>query len=110
VDPRKALLIACLLACSAGCGRKDESAELVAPKTSGLAKNVRFASPQEAARTLLPNFQRTIPLSTFGGAPGLSVGVKIEAQTEGGKTIVGTVKAIGKDSVVIDVESWSWRP
>jgi hypothetical protein len=110
MDKRRGLALACALACLAGCGGDDRSAELTAPRLSGTAGKIKFDGPRQAARSLLPGFERTIPLSTFAGATGLRVGVRIEAKTEGGKTLVGTVKAIGRDAVTVDVESWSWQP
>ena len=71
----------------------------------------RFAGALDAEKALMPNYVRTIPLSTFAGSlDALRVGVRVQASTKGGKRFVGTVTAIGKEDVTVSVESWEDLP
>ncbi len=105
---RPLLLAALGAATLAACRGGQDSAgpELTHPKTSGAASKVRFKDAQEAASSLMPDYVRTIPLSTFASLEGLKVGVQIRANTSSGKLMVGTITAIGKDAVTVRVESW----
>lgn len=80
-------------------------AELVVPPAGSSA--VRIKSAHEAGAVLLPDYFRTIPLSTFGGnTQGLKVGVRLAAQTNSGKQLVGTVVAIGEKDLTMKIDSW----
>ncbi len=46
-----------------------------------------------------------LPLSTFGDASGLGVGVKLRAKTKAGREFIGTVVAIGPDAATME-SSW----
>jgi len=98
--------LACLAAFAA-CRRSPGAAESEPslPQMTGAASRIHFKNAQEAERALLPSYVRTIPLSTFRGAQGLKVGVKIAATTASGKKFIGTVVAIGKDEVTVSVET-----
>jgi len=97
---------ACGLALLAG-ARLSASAspELTVPPSASTA--VQIAGAQAAESALLPDYYRTIPLSSFGsGAAGLKVGVRLAVQTQSGKELTGTVVAIRTTDLVMRVESW----
>ena len=103
--------VLCVLALLAGsrASRESASAELSFPQKG--VSQAKLGSPQEAAATLLPNFFRTIPLSTFGGnTAGLAIGVKLDMSTNSGKKLIGTVVGIGEKDVVVRIESWKSAP
>lgn len=99
--------LACGLAMFAGSRLSSAggSADLVVPPIASSA--VQIKSAQEAESLLLPVYFRTIPLSSFGGnLTGLKVGIRLAAQTETGKQLIGTVVAIRETDLIMRVESW----
>lgn len=99
--------LACGLAMFAGSlvSSAGESAALTVPAIAPSAINL--TSAQAAESVLLPVYFRTIPLSAFGGnLTGLTIGVKLAAQTETGKQLIGTVVAISETNLTMRVESW----
>lgn len=98
---------ACGLALLAGARLSSigASADLIAPSVG--STGVEIAGAQAAASALLPDYFRTIPLSSFGSAAAsLTPGVRLAVQTESGKELVGTVVAIRKTDLVMRVDSW----
>lgn len=97
--------LACGLALFAGSRLSGGPAELAVPPIASSALHIKSA--QEAESLLLPVYHRTIPLSSFGGnLTGLKLGVKLAAQTETGKQLIGTVVAIRETDLIMHVESW----
>ena len=85
--------------------RRKAGSELRFPTTD--ASRVKFKDVHTAAGTLLPNYFRTIPLSTFGAsAPNVRAGLKIAADTQSGKRLIGTIVEVGPTSVTVRVDSW----
>lgn len=67
-----------------------------------------FSGPAQAAAALLPNYTREIPAAAFGpAAASLRPGMRISADTTGGKTLTGTIVSVESGKVVIRVESWT---
>lgn len=103
--PATALLCGLAMFAASRLSLNPADAKLVVPQTNGLAA-VKFRDTREAAYALMPNLDRMIPISTFKGATGLQVGVRISAETTLGKRFIGTVTAIGPEQVTVRVESW----
>jgi hypothetical protein len=97
---------ACVLALLAGAKLSSSaSPELTVPASASTA--VPIAGAQAAESALLPDYYRTIPLSSFGsGAAGLKPGVRLAVQTQSGKELTGTVVVVRETDLVMRVESW----
>ncbi len=100
-----AALCAAIMFASARLTRRPDGV-LRRPSTDG--SRTKFSGPAQAAASLLPDYTRAIPLGAFGAAaPSLRPGMRVAADTSGGKTLTGTILSVGAGSVQIRVESWT---